>query len=92
MKKGKIKLKNPIPDRKGNEITELEFKGLKLKHRNLFPAEVQKGERELTEDEMVQVLAGIFDIPVKSVGEIDLEDVPKLMEEVKNFFETSPST
>jgi hypothetical protein len=92
MERGKVSLKYPIPDGKGGELKELEFKGLKLKHRNIFPIEVQKGERELSDEEMIPILAKVFNLPLESIEELDMEDLPNVVERFKSFFGDSQST
>lgn len=84
----KIKLKHPI-EYNGETYEEITFsQELKLKHIKHLP--INFSERlengEVTFEILIPVIAGLANIPVKALEELDYQDIDIIAEGMKDFF------
>lgn len=84
-----IKLKHPIKDANGNEVKELKFERLKVKHLKAMPAGAFEDGYKWKFNEMIPIYAALTNLPESVIEEIDFEDLPALTEGLQNFFEKS---
>ena len=85
-KKTEFVLEYPIPlkDKRNGNITQVKalyLSRIKAKHMRLFPKEMLLGKSEnMSPVEMIPLIAGLSDLPVRCIDELDFSDLMKLAE------------
>ena len=72
--------------RAGEELAEVCLGRFKVKHLNLLPKNMLEGDKNLDSTEIIPLLAGLLNLPVEDVEEIDVDDLKLIVEELKNIF------
>jgi len=91
-----VTLKHSIPifDEKGKEISttnELKLGRFKAKHFKLLPEDFEEKGGKISPSGIIPLIAGLADLPEKSVGEIDFDDLEEVAEALQSFLEKSES-
>lgn len=88
-----LKYQIPVPKEGGGDVmvSEITLERMKVKHLHLLPKTILKGTGDMTPLEAIPVIAGLSNLPEKSIEEIDMEDLIPLMEELGAFLSGSPS-
>lgn len=104
MSKGskKIELIHSIPVPVGNkeegtqkimQVSVITLIRLKAKHLKLLPKDFKTRAEEMEAHELLPLLAGLSELPLESIEEIDaIDDLPKVAQELTNFLDQSPVT
>jgi len=91
-----VQLKYPIPIPKEGggfvNIGELTLGRLKAKHLRLLPDNFMDNEGQLAPQDILPILAGLADIPIEAVDEIDMSDLIEVAESLQGFLEQSLET
>ena len=90
----RIPLQYPIPRRKeaGAGVTmvhELVIGRFKAKHLKLLPKEFVEQEGKIHPTEILPLLAGLTELPLESIDELDMADLMNVAEELESFFDHS---
>lgn len=91
MDKKRIELKHPIkiPDANGNDIETnvLSLGSFKAKHLKLLPKGLYGKNKNVTINpyDMIPIIAGLAEIPVKSAEELYIGDLIHIVEEMEDF-------
>jgi len=98
MNKITVELKNSIPVwQKGKEdpfmVSSLSLGRMKAKHLKLLPKNFSKNNgKEIDASELLPLIAGLADMELKSIEELDMEDLMVIAEELTSFLGQSLKT
>lgn len=97
MNKITVELKNSIPVwQKGKEdpfmVSSLSLGRMKAKHLKLLPKNFSKNNgKEIDASELLPLIAGLADMELKSIEELDMEDLQNVSEKVAEVMGESVS-
>lgn len=88
----KLKYSIPVPGRNDTtvNVNELRLGRLKAKHLRLLPDDFMDKGGKMNAASMIPLIAGLANIPVESVDEIDMEDLAIIAEALEGFLSASP--
>lgn len=86
-----IDLKYPIPvkGQKGEDIScsQIKLGRIKAKHLKLIPKGNKKGD--IDPEECIPLIAGLANLELEAIEELDFADLIKISEEMESFLQTS---
>ncbi len=88
-----IKLEYSIPVKLENgetaQLNTLTLQRLKAKHLKLLPKGFSESDAQIEPQQMLPLIAGLADIPLEAVEEIDMSDIPAIAEDLESFLSES---
>ena len=90
MKQKVVNLQYPIPNGDGGQTSKLKLKRLKLKHLKLLPKDFGADESNIDLNTLIILLAGMSDLPVECIEEIDSADLDVISKELNDFLSVYP--
>jgi hypothetical protein len=85
-----VKVKDDMGQSREISVNEITLQRMKAKHLKLLPASFFE-TKGLSMPDALNLIAGLANLPIESVDEIDvLEDLPHVSEELTSFLSLSP--
>ena len=93
-KKITLKYSIPIIDAEGltHKINEIALGRLKAKHLKLLPESFSSGDGKIAPADILPLIAGLTNLSIESVDEIDIEDLTVIAEGLESFLSKSLET
>jgi hypothetical protein len=96
MKEKIVKLKYSIPyevDSKTINLSEITLRRMKAKDFKHLPKSLMRNEgKGIAAQDMLPLIAAISDLPLKTIEELDIEDMINISKELEDFLAVSPES